>query len=86
MYLYMCNAMVMEVLESSGNVSKNIFVLHLFLKVFYINQCLHKSEWVSKDLSLCNCRVEFFGVSQDFFIQMLHVEGGNLILEYMGFG
>jgi len=30
--------------------------------------------------------VKFFGVSQDFFIQMLHVEGGNLILEYMDFG
>lgn len=78
--------MVMEALESSGNVSKIILIFNFFLKVFYINPCLHKPEWVSRDLSLYNCTVEFFGVSQDFLIQMLHVEGGNLILEYMGFG
>lgn len=82
----MCTTMVMEALESSGNFSKIIFILHFLLKVLYINPCLHKPEWVSRDLSLYNCTGEFFGVSQDFFIQMLHVEGGNLILEYMGFG
>lgn len=85
-YLYICTAMVMEALESSGNVSKIILIFNFFLKAFYINPCLHKPEWVSRDLSLYNCTVEFFGVSQDFFIQMFHVEGGNLILEYMGFG
>lgn len=86
MSLFMCTAIVMEVLESSRNFSKIIFIFHFLLKVFYINLCLHKPEWVSRDLSLYNCTVEFFGASQDFFIQMLHVEGGNLILEYMGFG
>ncbi|CAN8203373.1 unnamed protein product, partial [Coccothraustes coccothraustes] len=54
--------------------------------LLYINLCLHKPEGLSKDLSLYNCIVDFFGASQDFFIQMLHVEGGSLILEYMGFG
>lgn len=69
----MCTAMVMGVLESSGNPSKIILLFRFLLKVLYINRCLHKPEWVSRDLSLYNCTVEFFGVSQDFFIQMLHV-------------
>lgn len=78
--------MVMELLESFGNFSKIILIFHFPLKLLYINLCLHKPEGLSKDLSLYNYIVDFFGVSQDFSIQMLHVEGGNLILEYMGFG
>lgn len=78
--------MVMELLESFGNFNKIIFIFHFLLNLLYINLCLHKPEGLSKDLSLYNCIVDFFRVSQDFFIQMLHVEGGNLILEYMGFG
>lgn len=83
--LCICTAMVMELLESFGNFSKIMLIFHFLLKFLYINLCLHKPEGLSKNLSLYNCLVDFFGVSQDFFIQMLHVEGGNLILEYMGF-
>lgn len=77
--------MVMELLESFRNFSKIILIFRFLLKLLYINLCLHKPEGLSKDLSLDNCIADFFWVSQDFFIQMLHVEGGNLILEYMGF-
>lgn len=86
MSLCVSTAMVMELLESFRNFSKIILIFHFLLKLLYINLCLHKPEGLSKDLSLYNCIVDFFRVSQDFFIQMLHVEGGNLILEYMGFG
>lgn len=46
---------------------QNNIHFYFLLKVLYINLCLHKPEWVSRDLSLYNCTVEFFGVSQDFF-------------------